>query len=120
MNHYVLGLDIGITSVGYGVIDLDNYQFVDYGVRLFKEGTAEDNVNRRTKRGRRRLKRRRQTRLDDMKELLQKEKIMSETYHSSYDPYDMRIKGLSQKLSNDELTCAILHITKCRGTTLEA
>ena len=45
---------------------------------------------------------------------------MSETYHSSYDPYDMRIKGLSQKLSNDELTCAILHITKCRGTTLEA
>ncbi len=120
MNHYVLGLDIGITSVGYGVIDLDNYQFVDYGVRLFKEGTAEDNVNRRTKRGSRRLKRRRQTRLDDMKELLQKEKIMSETYHSSYDPYDMRIKGLSQKLSNDELTCAILHITKCRGTTLEA
>ena len=40
MNSYVLGLDIGITSVGYGVIDLKTNNFVDYGVRLFKEGTA--------------------------------------------------------------------------------
>ena len=24
MSRYVLGLDIGITSVGYGVIDIDN------------------------------------------------------------------------------------------------
>ena len=40
MSRYVLGLDIGITSVGYGVIDIDNDLFVDYGVRLFKEGTA--------------------------------------------------------------------------------
>ena len=36
MSRYVLGLDIGITSVGYGVIDIDNNLFVDYGVRLFK------------------------------------------------------------------------------------
>lgn len=32
MNSYVLGLDIGITSVGYGVIDLKTNNFVDYGV----------------------------------------------------------------------------------------
>ena len=31
MSRYVLGLDIGITSVGYGVIDVDNDLFVDYG-----------------------------------------------------------------------------------------
>ena len=43
MSRYVLGLDIGITSVGYGVIDVDNDLFVDYGVRLFKEGTAAEN-----------------------------------------------------------------------------
>ena len=36
MGRLVLGLDIGITSVGYGVIDIDNNQFVDYGLRLFK------------------------------------------------------------------------------------
>ena len=37
MSRYVLGLDIGITSVGYGVIDIDNNLFVDYGVRLSKK-----------------------------------------------------------------------------------
>lgn len=58
MNKLVLGLDIGITSVGYGVIDIENSRFVDYGVRLFKEGKASDNEIRRTKRGSRRLKRR--------------------------------------------------------------
>ena len=51
MNSYVLGLDIGITSVGYGVIDLKTNNFVDYGVRLFKEGTAAENEARRSARG---------------------------------------------------------------------
>lgn len=37
MSRYVLGLDIGITSVGYGVIDIDNNLFVDYGVRHFSK-----------------------------------------------------------------------------------
>lgn len=54
-NKYVLGLDIGISSCGYGVIDLETGKFVDYGVRLFKEGTAEDNGKRRDARSRRRF-----------------------------------------------------------------
>lgn len=120
MGRLVLGLDIGITSVGYGVIDIDNYEFVDYGVRLFKEGTSENNVDRRLKRGSRRLKRRRKTRMNDMKDLLRKANIMSKDYAGGINPYDARIKGLTETLSNDELTCAVLHITKCRGTTLEA
>ena len=37
MGRLVLGLDIGITSVGYGVIDIDKYEFVDYGVRYLKK-----------------------------------------------------------------------------------
>ena len=49
MGRLVLGLDIGITSVGYGVIDIDKNEFVDYGVRLFKEGTATNNEERRSK-----------------------------------------------------------------------
>lgn len=72
MSKYVLGLDIGITSVGFGVIDIERNLFVDYGVRLFKEGTAADNEARRTKRGSRRLKRRKSNRLEDMRNLLQK------------------------------------------------
>lgn len=37
MGRLVLGLDIGITSVGYGVIDIDKYEFVDYGVDYLKK-----------------------------------------------------------------------------------
>ena len=33
-NKYVLGLDIGISSCGYGIIDLETGKFVDYGVRF--------------------------------------------------------------------------------------
>lgn len=119
MGRLVLGLDIGITSVGYGVINIDTNQFVDYGVRLFKEGTAKENEDRRTFRGRRRLIRRRNTRLNDMKKLLKENGIMSEDYQPLSNVYEIRVKGLSQQLSNDELTAAILHLTKHRGSTLE-
>ena len=70
MAKLVLGLDIGITSVGYGIIDIENNLFVDYGVRLFKEGTAADNEKRRNARGRRRLTRRKANRIGDMQKLL--------------------------------------------------
>lgn len=119
MSRLVMGLDIGITSVGYGVIDIDNSAFVDYGVRLFKEGTAENNQDRRTKRGARRLKRRRKTRLCDMQKLLKEEGIMSSDYVPSSNPYELRVKGLHHKLSNNELTSAILHITKNRGSSVD-
>lgn len=119
MSRYVLGLDIGITSVGYGVIDIDNNLFVDYGVRLFKEGTAAENETRRTKRGSRRLKRRKSNRLNDMKNLLKKNDLYFDNYRN-YNPYEMRVKGLNEKLSSEELCTAIMHITKSRGTTLEA
>lgn len=118
MSRYVLGLDIGITSVGYGVIDIDNDLFVDYGVRLFKEGTAAENETRRTKRGSRRLKRRKSNRLNDMKNLLKKNNLYFDNYRN-YNPYEMRVKGLNEKLSSEELCTAIMHITKSRGTTLE-
>lgn len=119
MGRLVLGLDIGITSVGYGVIDIDENKFVDYGVRLFKEGGAKDNQKRRTSRSHRRLLRRRSQRIEDMTNLLKINGIMSENYHHLTNPYEIRAKGLTEKLTNDELTCALLHLTKNRGTTIE-
>ena len=119
MGRLVLGLDIGITSVGYGVIDIDKYEFVDYGVRLFKEGTAADNETRRNTRGHRRLISRKATRINDMKHLLKSLGIINEDFHSLDNVYEIRVKGLKEKLSNDELATAILHITKRRGSTIE-
>lgn len=118
-NNYALGLDIGITSCGYGVIDLNTKEFVDYGVRLFKEGTAAENEKRRATRSRRRLTSRRNTRLNDMQKLLKENGIMSDGYKPLSNVYEIRCKGLTQKLTNDELTAAILHITKHRGSVVD-
>ncbi len=115
----VLGLDIGITSVGWSVIDHESGDILDCGVRLFEEGTASNNVDRRIKRSARRLKRRRQNRLEDMKKLLRKHQIIDGSFKLVDNPYEVRVKGLTQRLSNAELATAILHITKRRGSSLE-
>ncbi|MGM9946632.1 type II CRISPR RNA-guided endonuclease Cas9 [Floccifex sp.] len=119
MTKLVLGLDIGITSVGYGIIDIDNNSFVDYGVRLFKEGTAANNEDRRNARGRRRLTRRKANRIEDMKKLLKENDIMSDDYKPQSNVYELRVKGLTNKLTKDELVSVILHLTKHRGSSIE-
>lgn len=119
MGRLVLGIDEGIASVGYGIIDLDTLEFVDYGVRLFEEGTAAENETRRSTRGHRRLISRKVTRINDMKHLLKSLGILTDSFHPLNNVYEIRAKGLKEKLSNDELVAAILHITKRRGSTIE-
>ena len=67
---YILGLDLGITSVGFGIIEEDTYKIIKYGVRLFDEGTADNNLKRRQNRSSRRLKSRRKNRINAIKYLL--------------------------------------------------
>lgn len=119
MGRKVLGLDIGITSVGYGVIDIDDNEIIDYGVRLFKEGTASENEKRRTNRGGRRLKSRKVNRKNDLLKLLKENQIIDDSFVCLDHPYDLRIKGLHERLSNEELATALLHILKHRGSSLE-
>lgn len=78
-NKYVLGLDIGISSVGWGMLALDDqgkpYRIIDTGVKIFLPGenvkTGESkNLNRRAYRGVRRINRRRSFRTDRIKFLL--------------------------------------------------
>lgn len=119
MPKYILGLDMGITSVGWGLIDSVTGEIVDKGVRIFKEGTAAENLNRRVKRGSRRLKRRRQERILELKRLLKKERILTIDYQPLNNIYELRCRGLHEKLTNNELTAVILNIAKKRGSSLE-
>ncbi|MCY1569351.1 type II CRISPR RNA-guided endonuclease Cas9 [Staphylococcus pettenkoferi] len=116
MTNYTLGLDIGITSVGYGLIDTDTKSVIDAGVRLFPEANVENNEGRRSQRGARRLKRRRIHRLERVKRLLSNYHLMEESNppHST-NPYQIRVKGLREELSKAELAVALLHIAKRRG-----
>lgn len=113
---YKLGLDIGVTSVGWGIID-DNYNIIDSGVRLFAERNKDSNVDRRTFRSSRRRLRRLKHRLTRMKNLLSQSFALSlDNMISAKNPYELRVKGLSEQLSLEEFSQAILHLTKRRGT----
>lgn len=117
--NYVLGLDIGIASVGWGIIDLDTAKPVKYGVRLFTEADASNNAKRRTARGGRRLKRRKVNRINDLKKVLKDIEVLENSFNYLPNPYEIRKKGLIEKLTNDELCTALLHIAKRRGNGLE-
>lgn len=120
MQKLVLGLDLGITSVGYGLVNSETGEIVTAGVRLFDEGTASENEKRRGFRSSRRLKRRKSFRILRMQNLLKSEGILTKNYKVNlYNPYECRCKGLTSKLNNEELVTALLHLAKVRGSSLE-
>lgn len=84
-NKYILGLDIGISSVGWGMLELDNnnlpYRIIDLGSRIFTPGEVEKTGDsrakeRREKRGARRVTRRREFRVARVKNLLYENKFL--------------------------------------------
>lgn len=114
----VLGLDIGISSVGWGIIDLDSSEVIDAGVRLFSEATKENNEKRRGFRSGRRLKRRRINRKEDLIKLLKNYDLYTPIPFNK-NPYTIRVKGLRDKISKEDLNIALLNICKHRGSSLE-
>ena len=117
---YILGLDLGITSVGYGIIEADTYNIVDYGVRLFDERNADENASRRSFRSVRRLKSRKRNRINAIKYLLLNNGIIdSIDFPTMNNIYELRVKGLNNKLTNIELANVLVNIAKRRGSSLE-
>lgn len=115
----VLGLDIGVSSVGWGIIDTDKMEIIDAGVRLFEEATRNANEERRGFRGARRLKRRRNHRLERVKNLFEEYGIPTDSIGTG-NPYEIRCKALKEKVSLEELAIGLYHIVKRRGTVLDA
>lgn len=109
-----LGLDIGVASVGWGIID-ENYNVINSGVRLFSEGSAEENLTRRTMRSSRRRIRRRHHRLQRMGILLSNI-LAIDLPEPQGNIYEIRCRGLQEMLSREELFLAVMHLTKRRGT----
>jgi CRISPR-associated endonuclease Csn1 len=54
-----------------------------------------------------------------MERLLLREGLIQPEFHPLPHPYHIRVKGLTDKLTNDELATALLHIAKRRGSSLE-
>lgn len=114
------GFDAGISSAGWSVVDATSGKIIEAGVRLFQGADAARNEERRDNRQSRRLTRRRKVRLEDAK------KLFKQTFHldeisedSSINPYEARVKGLTEELSTQELIQALLHIIKRRGISYD-
>ena len=110
---YILGLDIGVASVGYAVID-NQYNIITSGVRLFREGTAAENADRRAFRSSRRGIRRSHHRLERLAALLSTA-LENKDDRSYTNIYEIRVKGLSDRLEPSELKAAIIQLAKHRG-----
>ena len=125
---YSLGLDIGTNSCGWSVINLDKKRIEDLGVRIFDGAENPKNgqslaAPRREKRGMRKRLHRRRIRLNFLKQFFIQQKILSRQqieslltpHKNQIDPYIVREKALSEKLTPEELFVALYHISKRRG-----
>lgn len=121
---YIIGLDLGIASVGWSVID-PGRRIIDLGVRAFKKaetGKTGDPLNlvRRQSRLTRRRIYRRAHRLNKLLNyfieiglIASKDEILKNAHHEN--PWELRTRGLEKPLTNNQLARVIYHICKHRG-----
>ncbi len=117
MSDLVLGLDIGIGSVGVGILNKVTGEIIHKNSRIFPAAQAENNVVRRTNRQGRRLTRRKKHRRVRLNHLFEESGLITDFTKVSINlnPYQIRVKGLIDELSNEELFIALKNMVKHRG-----
>lgn len=129
--NYIIGLDIGITSVGFSVLMLNDdmpCRILKMGSRIFeiaenpKDGSSLA-APRRINRGMRRRLRRRRFRKEQIRSLIIEKNIMSaDDINSIYnsgkelsDIYRIRCEALDRKLDKEEFVRLLIHLSQRRG-----
>lgn len=130
-NNFTLGIDVGIASTGWAVINQDNANLVDFGIRLFE--TATEASEPRKYRSARRNVRRNKWRREQMKTIFLERGLVSEEDLNDSDflsftvdnekykksdvdtIYHLRKKALKEKVSIRELLMCLYNICKTRG-----
>ena len=126
----ILGLDVGIGSLGWAVIDEEERRIVDLGVRIFESGEegaakAADRASqvRRSYRSTKRLNKRCKQRIKRTKQFLQDNEIISiEDINKAYntkgfnpDVWRFRSEGLSRRLEPIEIASVLINFANYRG-----
>jgi CRISPR-associated endonuclease Csn1 len=134
----ILGIDLGIASCGWGVIEVGepDGKVVAAGVRCFDaplvDKTGEPkSAQRRAARGQRRVIRRRRQRMNAIRKLLQRNGLLANDASSALHdalrrvspkgttppvtPWTLRAAAHERRLSNDELAVVLGHIARHRG-----
>jgi CRISPR-associated endonuclease Csn1 len=141
INSYVLGVDLGVKSVGLALIDSEGRRIVHTAVRVFPAGVEGDfetghdeskNKKRREARLARRQTERRARRMQKVFHLLQRQGLLPEgeageclkaldrELARKYPPhpgvpYTLRAKALNDQLEPRELGRALYHLAQRRG-----
>jgi CRISPR-associated endonuclease Csn1 len=119
----VLGLDVGMASVGFSLIFLEKNEIKTMGVHLFeaaenpKDGASLSGP-RREARGKRRVIRRRAVRKKSLYKLFENQgfRDIEQIFDSSPDsPWELRRVGLEKLLTDFQFSRALYHICKHRG-----
>ena len=129
LGNYRLGLDLGANSLGWAVVSLDDEDkptgIIKMGVRIFSDGrNPKDGQSLAVmRRGPRQMRRRRDRYLKRRGRLLQalidaglmpkSEAERKDLQH--LNPYQLRAKGVREKLSLFELGRALFHLNQRRG-----
>ncbi|MEA1954906.1 MAG: type II CRISPR RNA-guided endonuclease Cas9 [Campylobacterota bacterium] len=133
MSKIILGLDLGITSIGWALVNVDdeniqNNKIIDSGVRIFtiaehpKDGKSLA-LPRREARSARRTTKRKAQKLRAVKRLLLQNKIITQDEldnlfignKNQKDVWDLRREALYRELDAKELSRIMIHLAKHRG-----
>jgi CRISPR-associated endonuclease Csn1 len=126
LNAYILGLDVGIASVGWCTLTQD--RIIDLGVRCFDKAENEKGESKgvewRTKKTQRRRLKRRAQRLLRLRRLLALHNLIRtpdadfckvSAEPDGLSPWEIRAQGLDRLLTGPEFAKATYHIVKHRG-----
>jgi CRISPR-associated endonuclease Csn1 len=123
----IVGIDIGTNSIGLAAVDLTKEEPLQLlASRIFLEAVeaksrAPKNLKRRTARGLRRQFSRRRMRRESVEAALQSVFPGSDLQNlklpeaRTASPHEIRARGLDEKLTVEEFSVAMLHISKHRG-----
>ena len=130
MHPYAIGLDIGITSVGWAALALDSEEnpcgILDFGTRIFtgaehpKTGASLAAPRREARSARRRLRRHRH-RNERIRALIVSSGLLTQEQLDSLfdgqleDIYTLRVRALDKPVSRSELARIMIHLSQRRG-----
>ena len=124
----VFGIDVGIASCGWAVIDTKDEAILAMGSRCFE--APEDpqkktlyNEQRRTKRGMRRVTSRRAGRMNSVRQVIKDAGLVQTPTHEYFqslgknapDPWETRALAVEEAITPEEAATALIHIAKHRG-----
>lgn len=123
---YILGIDVGIASVGFAGINIDQKKILFCGVHIFEAAeNPKDGASlaapRREKRGMRRVIHRRSQRKKQTRALLAKHGLKDihlidqSQKESCTSPWVLRKESLERKLTDAEFARVLFHMAKRRG-----